>query len=361
MSDALSADAMALSITPSNAPAPAPASDAEPPAADLADAKAEPAADEAEAADALAAEAEAKAVADAKYAASRADLERLAAVQRERLMEKRRLRSQSDALSRERQGFEADRKEAVRLRDEIAAAKAREDSWRKDPLAFAEESGMSPEKLVGAVVKRGTPEAAIETLRAELAAERAARADYEKKLGERFEAEQAAKAEAEERAQRQQIEQTQIRAADSFVAMCTSSEADYPTLAALAEVAPHIVIAEARQVALGVLRWNRENPDRAEMYTDQEIAAHIEQRLKPVYHKLAGGKVAAQVASQGPGSVVSAGSAKQAPKTLSNASQADRSGQELDLAKMNRQEQTQALVLVYDKSVAARAGAKPAR
>lgn len=362
MSNALSADAMALSVTPAD-PTPAPVAATDDVTTPDAGAATTPE-QTAEAAAAQAVTDEAQAAADAKAAAaaaSRAELERIASAHRARLMDKRRLRAQSEALARDRQGYEADRKQATELREQLAAAKAREDGWRKDPLAFAEENGMPAEKLVGAVVKRGTPEAAIETLRAELAAERAARADYEKRMADRFEADEAAKKSASEQAQRDYAEQMQIRAADHFVAMCTASDAAYPTLAALAEAAPHIVIAEARQVAMGVLRWNRENPDQATTYTDEEIAAHIEEKLKPVYTKLTGAKVGT-IASQGQGSSsVSAGSAKQAPKTLSNAAQAERSGSELDLSKMNRQEQTAALALIYEKQVAARQGAKPAR
>jgi hypothetical protein len=129
----------------------------------------------------------------------------------------------------------------------------RQEAYRKDPLQAFKDAGYTPQQAAEALKRAGTPEGAMDQLRAELAQERSERQALQQSI-------EMAKQEAAQRT-----------ATQAFVREAADA-ANYPTLA---KQPPAIVLAAARQILAEARDASGQRI--GHLYSNKEVLAFLEQ------------------------------------------------------------------------------------
>ena len=166
----------------------------------------------------------------------------------------RRLQAEHDRQTRE---LEGQRYRMRQLEQQAQRGTSLEEALRSDPLAALKQAGLTPEQLVQASLKDGTPDAKIEALAAQLAAERKERETLQQTIRQR---------EAQERDAR-------------AVAEFQRAGADATRYPALAHLPPDLLTMMGRQVAQEArARYIRETGT-APVITDRQILSYLNTKL----------------------------------------------------------------------------------
>lgn len=199
-----------------------------------------------------------------------------------------------------------------------------------DPLAYAQERGLTPQQIAQRLIEDGTPEATI------------------RKLESKLEALQRGIEEREQRAMAEQRAQSHAKVVETFTTMVKSDAERYPLLSRLPK---ERVLSEAFAVA------NRATA-KGHQYSDAEIAAHLEESLEKeadVYvswHQEKARKAAERASAQSAPAdgKVNGRQADKAgtPRTLTNGQASSRGTMPADFDKLSDREQNKILAQMLE-------------
>lgn len=231
---------------------------------------------------------------------------------------------------RERRALKAERlsytQRSAQTESQLRAANEELQRARSQPLEYAEERGMTAEQLAERVIKRGTQEFEVETIKQELA---------------RIKAEAAEATAAATKARHASF----MRAAeDEFHGIVTADEDTYPTLSAMPRSR---VIDLAHDMAAEAIRDAKRRGIEGFKVDPKKLAAHLEKQESEIYGR-AKGKLAGtpkDSASLGASNDNGRQGTKQAgtPRTLTNAGATERGSMPVNFDELSDAEQNKIL------------------
>lgn len=179
--------------------------------------------------------------------------------------QRRAMVAQSEQWQQERQQLYAQLQQTSSGLQQLSALRAELEEAKKDPLVWAGKHGTDPNTAIKKQIQEGTPEKAIEEMRAQLKMERQERESLNRKWEEDKKSREAETA-----------RQQELHSLRSFVSHVVGSEKEYPHLNVLYDAG------QIGQQAMEIHEWAKKE---GHQYSLKEVGSFLEKRAKAWYEQ----------------------------------------------------------------------------